>query len=648
MRLWKNARAKDIFDMPHPQGADPYLSSDMLRFTTAGSVDDGKSTLIGRLLLDTKSIFEDQLEAVERASYQRGEQYVDLALFTDGLRAEREQRITIDVAYRYFATPRRKFIIADTPGHIQYTRNMITGASTAELAIVLIDAQRGVLTQSKRHGFLASLLHIPHILVAVNKMDLVGYSQAIFEDIVADYTAFATKLSVPDLTFIPISALQGDNVVHGGDNMPWYDGPTLLYHLEHVSAGGTRNLVDFRFPVQMAIRPNHAFRGFVGQIASGTIHPGDEVMVLPGGQKTRVRSLVTFDGELLEAAAGDAVTLTLEDEIDISRGNMIVRARNVPQVSTALECTLCWMNEEQLNPYTGYILQHTTRRVRAHVKELTYRINVDTLHREAAHTLELNEIGRVSLTTTQPIFFDSYQANRATGNFILIDPYTNNTVAAGMIRRTDTEVAEIIVQEAERPRSTNVAWEPTDVGRELREDRQGHKAAVLWFTGLSGSGKSTIARHLERRLFALGCQVIYLDGDNVRHGLNGDLGFSAADRKENIRRVAEVAKLTFENGILTLCAFISPFASERQFARSLVPEGRFVEIYVKCDLEVAIRRDPKGLYAKALRGEVHGFTGVDEPYESPQNPELLVDTVKNTPDENVDEIVGYLKAKGFI
>ena len=342
------------------------------------------------------------------------------------------------------------------------------------------------------------------------------------------------------------------------------------------------------------------------------------------------------------------MTLTLEDEIDISRGQHDRAPRNVPQISTALECTLCWMNEEPLNPHTDYILQHTTRQVRAHVKELTYRIDVDTLHREPAHTLDLNEIGRVSLTTTQPIFFDSYQANRATGNFILIDPYTNNTVAAGMIRRTDTELAEVIVQEAERPRSTNVVWEHTTVGRELREERQGHKAAVLWFTGLSGSGKSTIAQHLERRLFAMGCQVIYLDGDNVRHGLNGDLGFSAEDRKENIRRVAEVAKLTFENGMLTLCAFISPFAAERQFARSLVPEGRFVEIYVKCDLEVAKRRDPKGLYAKALRGEIRGFTGVDEAYEPPQNPELTVDTVNKTPEEHVDEIVYFLKQKRLI
>lgn len=621
---------------------------DMLRFTTAGSVDDGKSTLIGRLLLDTKSIFEDQLEAVVQASRQRGEEYVDLALFTDGLRAEREQRITIDVAYRYFATPKRKFIIADTPGHIQYTRNMITGASTAELAVILIDAQRGVLTQSKRHGFIASLLRIPHILVAVNKMDLVGYSREVFERIVAEYKAFAVKLSVPDLQFIPISALKGDNVVQRSENMPWYNGPSLLHHLESVNVGSSRNLVDFRFPVQMAIRPNAGFRGFAGQIASGTIAPGEEVVVLPSGRKTRVRSIVTFDGELPEAAAGDSVILTLEDEIDISRGDMIVRARNLPQVSNALVCTLCWMSEEPMNLRTPYILQHTTRQVRAHIKELTYRIDVDTLHREPAQTLALNEIGRVRLITTQPIFFDSYQTNRATGNFILIDPYTNNTVAAGMIRGVDRELAEIIPAEAERPRSANVVWERTAIGREQREERHGHKAAVLWFTGLSGSGKSTVARLLERRLYAMGCETFYLDGDNVRHGLNGDLGFSPEDRKENIRRVAEVAKLAFEHGHLVLCTFISPFAADRQFARSLLPPGRFIEIYVKCDLEVAMRRDPKGLYARALRGEIKDFTGVSSPYEEPTDPEIVVETDLISTEDAVETILAELTARGIV
>ena len=643
------------------QGSDNQ-GSDLLRFTTAGSVDDGKSTLIGRLLLDTQNIHQDQLEAVARASRERGEPYMDLALFTDGLKAEREQRITIDVAHRYFATPRRKFIIADTPGHIQYTRNMVTGASTAELAIILIDAQRGVLTQSKRHGFIASLLRIPHMVVAVNKMDLVGYRGEVYDAIVAEYNAFAAKLSVPDLTYIPVSALQGDNVVHGSAHMPWYEGPSLLYHLEHVSGGSTRNLVDFRFPVQMALRPDPSFRGYMGQVASGTIQPGDEVLVLPSGQKSRVRSLVTFEGELQEAAAGDAVTLTLEDELDVSRGDMIVRLRNVPQVATTLDCTLCWLDETPLDPHGDYLLQHTTRQVRARVEELTYRIDVDTLHREPAHTLALNEIGRARLAVTQPIFFDAYQANRGTGSFILIDLYTNNTVAAGMIRgpaaepltraadavAADASAAAVAAHTEQRPRSSNVVWEHTHIGRAQREARQGHKAAVLWFTGISGAGKSTLAQDLERRLFALGCQVIYLDGDNVRHGLNGDLGFAAEDRKENIRRVAEVAKLTFENGLLTLCAFISPYAAERQFARSLLPPGRFVEIYVKCDIEEAQRRDPKGLYARAQRGEIRGFTGVDEPYETPRHPELIVDTVKNSPEENVDEIVAYLKAKDLI
>jgi bifunctional enzyme CysN/CysC len=621
-------------------------------------VDDGKSTLIGRLLLDTQSIYQDQLEAVARASRERGEPYMDLALFTDGLKAEREQRITIDVAHRYFATPQRKFIIADTPGHIQYTRNMVTGASMSELAIILIDAQRGVLTQSKRHGFIASLLRIPHILVAVNKMDLVGYSQQVFDSIAADYNAFAAKLSVPDLTYIPVSALQGDNIVHASAHMPWYEGSTLLYHLEHVSAGSARNLVDFRFPVQMALRPDRTFRGYMGQVASGTIRPGDEVVVLPSGQKSRVRSIVTFEGELDEAAAGDPVTLTLEDELDVSRGDMIVRLHNVPQVGTALDCTLCWMSEEPLNLHGSYLLQHTTRQVHARVEELTYRIDVDTLHREPVHTLALNDIGRARLTTTQPIFFDPYQANRATGSFILVDLHTNNTVAAGMIRgpaaasvatvAPDAAIAHTVAHAGQRPQSSNVVWEHTNIGRAQREGRQGHKAAVLWFTGLSGAGKSTLAQHLERRLFALGCQVIYLDGDNVRHGVNGDLGFSAEDRKENIRRVAEVARLTFENGLLTLCAFISPYAAERHFARSLVPEDRFVEIYVKCDLEEAQRRDPKGLYARAARDEIQGFTGIDEPYETPKDPEVTLDTMRSTREENVEKLIQYLKEHRFL
>jgi bifunctional enzyme CysN/CysC len=625
-----------------------YLAMDLLRFTTAGSVDDGKSTLIGRLLYDSKAIFEDQLEAVEQASRNRGDPYVDLALLTDGLRAEREQGITIDVAYRYFATPRRKFIIADTPGHIQYTRNMVTGASTAELAIILIDARKGVLTQSKRHGFIASLLEIPHILVAINKMDLVDYDAQVFKRIVADYTDFATKLSVQDLTFIPISALVGDNVVHKSDKMPWYDGPTLMHHLENVNVGGSRNLVDFRFPVQVVVRPHQDFRGFGGQIASGTITPGEEVVILPSGRSSRVRGLHFLDQELREAAAGDSVMLTLEDEIDISRGDMIVRKNNLPQVSNQLECTLCWLNEEPLNSQSQYVLQHTTHQVRAFISELNYRIDVDTLHREAAHTLGLNEIGRVKITTTQPLYFDPYRLNRATGSFILIDPYTNVTVGAGMIRRRSRTLDEVVSVQPERRRSSNVVWEGTEITREMREQRHGHRAAVLWFTGLSGSGKSTVARQLEKRLYAQGCQTTYLDGDNVRHGLNGDLGFTAADRKENIRRVAEVAKLGYDHGNLVLCTFISPFAEDRAFARSLLPEGRFVEIYVKCDLEVAKRRDPKGLYARAMAGEIAEFTGVSSPYEEPVDAEIVVETDIHSAEEIVETILEELTRRGLL
>jgi bifunctional enzyme CysN/CysC len=625
-----------------------YLAMDLLRFTTAGSVDDGKSTLIGRLLYDSKAIFEDQLEAVERASRARGDAYVDLALLTDGLRAEREQGITIDVAYRYFATPKRKFIIADTPGHIQYTRNMVTGASTAELAIILIDARKGVVTQSKRHGFIASLLEIPHILVAVNKMDLVDYSQEVYDAIVAEYTAFATKLSVQDLTFIPISALKGDNVVNKSEAMAWYDGPTLLHHLENVNVGASRNLVDFRFPVQMVVRPHQDFRGFAGQISSGTISPGEEVVVLPSGKSSRVRGVHFLEQELQEAAAGDSIILTLEDEIDVSRGDMIVRRHNLPQIGDQLECTLCWLNEEPMNPTGAYILQHTTHQVRAFISELNYRIDVDTLHRDPAHTLNLNEIGRVKITTTRPLFFDPYKLNRSTGSFVLIDPYTNVTVAAGMIRRRARTLDEVISANPERQKSTNVVWEGTHITREMRERRNGHRAAVLWFTGLSGSGKSTVARQVEKRLFEQGGQTNYLDGDNVRHGLNGDLGFSPADRKENIRRVAEVARLAFEHGDLTLCTFISPFKADRDFARSLLPAGRFIEIYVKCDIDVCKRRDPKGLYAKALRGEIADFTGVSSPYEEPEQPEILVESDVQSVEDSVEIILEELRRRGLL
>ncbi|MBK8434090.1 MAG: sulfate adenylyltransferase subunit CysN [Chloroflexi bacterium] len=619
--------------------------TDLLRFTTAGSVDDGKSTLIGRLLYDSKAIYEDQLEAVQRASALRGDDEVDLSLLTDGLRAEREQKITIDVAYRYFSTPQRKFIIADTPGHIQYTRNMVTGASTAELAIILIDARKGVLTQSKRHGFLATLLRIPHLVVAINKMDLVDYDRGVYERITADYAEFVRQLNVQGVTTIPLSALRGDNVVDKSPHMPWYDGPTLLHHLEHVNVGASQNVVDFRFPVQYVIRPNQDFRGFAGQIVSGRIAVGEEVVALPSGLTSQIKEIVTADGALPSAEVGSAVTLTLADEIDISRGDMLVRARNLPQKSNQLDAIICWMSEEPLRPNGTYWVQHTTRLVKGLVSELNYRIDVDTMHREQAETLNLNDIGRVQLTTTQPLFFDRYELNRATGCFILIDPHTNTTVAAGMIRGQSRTVDELTADQrpTSAPRqSSNIVWEQTGISHAEREARHGHGAAVLWFTGLSGSGKSTIARKLEQTLFARGIHTFFLDGDNLRHGLNGDLGFSEADRVENIRRAAEVAKLAYAHGQLVLCSFISPFAADRAFARQILPEGRFVEIYVKCDLEVLKRRDPKGLYAKALSGEIPEFTGISSPYEEPTTAELVVETDLESVDDIIGRILAYL------
>jgi bifunctional enzyme CysN/CysC len=626
-----------------------YLEMDLLRMTTAGSVDDGKSTLIGRLLYDTKSIFEDQLEAVERTSKQRGEGYVNLALLTDGLRAEREQNITIDVAYRYFATPKRKFIIADTPGHIQYTRNMVTGASTAELAVVLVDARKGVLTQSKRHGFISSLLRIPHIVVAINKMDLVDYDEDVYQQIVDEYSEFAQKLDITDLTFIPISALNGDNVVEKSPLMPWYDGSTLLHHLENVKVGASRNLLDFRFPVQYVIRPHQDFRGFAGRVAAGTIQPGEEIAVLPSGHTSRVKSILAANEPCDEAAAGESVIITIEDEIDISRGDMIVRRRNVPSVGNRIDAILCWMNEAQLDRSVPYIMMHTTRQTQAFVSELVYRIDVDTLHREDVHTLGLNDIGRVEITTAQPLFFDPYEKSIATGSFILIHPHTHVTVAAGMIRGEVREAPE--PDGLERPRrevSPDVVWEPWNIPREERELRNGHKAAILWFTGLSGSGKSTIARALERRLFDTGCQTVLLDGDQVRHGLSGDLGFSPEDRTENIRRVGEAARLFFEQGSIVICTFVSPYRADRDRVRSLVPNGRFIEVHVDCNLESLKQRDPKGLYAKAERGEIRQLTGVQSVYEAPLSPDVRLDTDEKSVEDAVAILGGLLRERSLV
>ncbi len=615
----------------------------LLRFTTTGSVDDGKSTLIGRMLYETNCIYEDQYIAVEKTSKKRGDAEVDLALLLDGLSAEREQGITIDVAYRYFSTKKRKFIIADTPGHEQYTRNMVTGASTAELAIILIDARNGVLTQSRRHGFLVSLLQIPHLIVAINKMDLVDYSQDIYDSIAGEYASFSEKLDIHDITFIPVSALKGDNVVSRSEKMPWYNGHTLLHILENVHVSADKNLIDFRFPVQYVLRPHHDFRGFAGRITSGTISTGEEIVVLPSGKTSQVKSIVTYDGELAESFAGQSVVISLEDEIDVSRGDLIVRKNNLPQVNNQFEAIICWMDEQNMSRSGHYILKHTTKLVKAFITKIVYKIDINTLHRKKASTFSLNEIGRVEIKAAQPLFFDPYKINHGTGSFILIDPITNHTVAAGMIRGVQRTVDDVAQEKYARShKSPNVSWEGGFVDLKKWELRNGHKAVVLWFTGLSGSGKSTVARKVMQSLFDDGCQVMLLDGDNVRHGLCGDLGFSSKDRSENIRRVGESAKLFFEQGNIVVCTFISPFTRDREFVRSILPEGCFLEIQVKCDINVCKRRDPKRLYEKAESGEIPEFTGVTSPYEEPQNPEITIETDIMNVEESVAKIKNYL------
>ncbi len=630
-----------------------YGEKALLRFTTTGSVDDGKSTLIGRLLYETKSIYEDQYAAIERTSLRKGFKDVDLAYLLDGLAAEREQGITIDVAHRYFETPRRKFIIMDTPGHVQYTRNMVTGASHADCALLLIDARNGVLTQSRRHGFIVSLLQIPHVIVVVNKMDLVGYAEDVYARIVEAYQDYSQKLDIHDLTFIPVSALKGDNVVEKSRNMPWYDGSPLLHGLENVHVAADRNLVDFRFPVQVVIRPNQDFRGFAGKIVSGTIAPGEEVVALPSERVSTVKSITTYDGDLAEAFAPQSVVLTLHDEIDVSRGDMIVRRKNLPQADTRLDANLCWMDETASSMTTAYILKHTTRQVRAHLGRIVHKIDVDTLHRAPGEALCLNDIGRVEIRTVAPIFFDPYKINHATGSFILLDPLSNHTVAAGMIRGVVPREVQDVPGEDDRTagatsRSPNIVWTGWNIPRAAKEKRNGHRAAVLWFTGLSGAGKSTLARLLEDRLFAAGCQTMLLDGDHLRHGLCGDLGFSERDRQENIRRAGEVARLFFEAGHIVLCAFISPFARDRQSVRSLFPDRGFFEVHVKCSLETCIQRDPHGLYRKALAGEIAQFTGISSPYEEPVSPEVSVATDEQSEEEIVDLILEMLERNRLI
>lgn len=609
----------------------------LLRFLTCGSVDDGKSTLIGRLLYDTKLIYEDQLAALENESRKWGTvgEDIDLALLVDGLEAEREQGITIDVAYRFFSTSRRKFIVADTPGHEQYTRNMATGASTADLAVVLVDARKGLLTQTRRHTFIASLLGIRHIILAINKIDLVNYDRSIFEQINEDFRAMSSDMGFASITSIPLSARYGDNVTAPSPNMEWYNGPTLLGHLETVEFEDERLQNPFRFPVQYVLRPDLNFRGFAGTLAAGTVQPGDPVVVAKSGKPSTVKRIVTMDGDLNRAIEGQAVTLVLEDEIEVSRGNMLVAPEARPEVADQLAANIVWFSEDAMLPGRQFILRTETDRATVSINDLRYRINVNTFAHEAAKSLELNEVGYCHLTAQSPIAFDPYSDNRSTGAFILIDRVTNATVGAGMIVHA-------------LRRASNVHWQALDIDKKTKADQKGQKAAVLWFTGLSGSGKSTIANLLEKKLLAEGRHSTILDGDNVRHGLNRDLGFTEEDRIENIRRVGEVSKLMVDAGLITLVSFISPFRAERQLVCDMLEEGEFVEIFVDTPFEECAKRDPKGLYAKALKGEIKNFTGVDSPYEAPENPDILLQTSGKTPEDLLEKLEDALRAKGIL
>ncbi|MGA2164176.1 MAG: adenylyl-sulfate kinase [Solirubrobacteraceae bacterium] len=626
--------------------------AELLRFATAGSVDDGKSTLIGRLLYDSKQVLADQLEHVEQTSRRMGHDFLDLSLLTDGLRAEREQGITIDVAYRYFATAQRRFIIADTPGHEQYTRNMVTGASTADLVIVLIDARKGVVAQSRRHAFIASLLQIPHLVVCVNKMDMLGYDEEVFDSIVAEFERFAARLEVQDVTFIPISALKGDNVVERSQQMPWYQGPPLLYHLEHVHIASDRNLIDVRFPVQWVIRPRSSagadYRAYAGQVAGGILREGDEVVVLPGGQRTTVAGIDTFEGPVREAFPPMSVALRLADEVDVSRGSMIARPHNQPAVASSFESLLCWMSERPLDPRRRYLVKHTTSTVAVGGMEVRYRIEVETMHRdELATTLELNDLGRVRVELASPLVFDSYRRNRATGSLIVIDEATNETVAAGVI--LDTE-ADSLEPTAKTERSPNVRWERETITRGERWAALGLTGATVWLTGLPAAGKSTIGRAIEERLVRAGRPAYLLDGDNLRHGLNGDLGFDEEARAENVRRTAHVARLLAECGAVAVVSLVSPYAADRELAATLhaKEELPFLEVFVSTPLAQCEQRDPKGLYARARAGELQGLTGLGAPYEAPTAPDVVLGTHGEAIETAVDCVLEALTSRGVV
>lgn len=616
---------------------DAQENKSFLRFITCGSVDDGKSTLIGRLLYDSKLIYEDQLASIEKDSVKSGTQgdKIDLALLVDGLAAEREQGITIDVAYRFFSTDKRKFIVADTPGHEQYTRNMATGASTAHVAVLLVDSRYGVQVQTRRHAYIASLLGIKHVVVAVNKMDINDFDQRIFTDIETEFRDFAKALNFDEITCIPMSALDGDNVTIKSERAPWYKGPALLEFLENVDVDSSTLDTPFRLPVQWVNRPNLDFRGFSGTIASGTISIGDEIITIPSGKRSTVKDIVTYGGSLKTAREDQAVTITLNDEIDISRGDIICAADAPAEQSDQFQAHMLWMTENDMFPGRQYLLKTANKTVPVTVTNLKHKVNVNDLSQEAGKTLSLNEVGVVTLSTGAPIAFDAYEDNRSTGAFIIIDRHSNATVGVGML-------------DYSLRRASNVVWQDLTVGKTERAALKNQKPAVLWFTGLSGSGKSTIANLVEQKLYDMGRHTTILDGDNVRHGLNKDLGFTDADRVENIRRVSETAKLMTQAGLVALVSFISPFRAERQIARSLMEDGEFIEVYVNTPLEVAESRDVKGLYAKARAGEIKNFTGIDSAYEAPRNNEITINTVDMSAEEAAEQIVEYLRANGYL